>query len=211
MLSLLDRVLYPFPIVPEADPQPTPQVHVGLDYDEDMTGIEAVLVTLPLGVTPDFSKELLARKRDVKNLNKNFPVATADQWADFSGEGEVPAFVKIITEERSGLTIEKARYKWEFYVQLPIELPPENIWYVSLCQARQCKNINVEPASAIPVTFPIQGFQFYNASDKVLYPSSARGRYGDGTGAGGGSVVWISALLSVVLPLLLMVVGAGEA
>eukprot|EP00392_Amoebophrya_sp_AT5.2_P003492 g3497.t1 len=186
-------------------------VHVGLDYDEDMTGIEAVLVTLPLGVTPDFSKELLARKRDVKNLNKNFPVATADQWADFSGEGEVPAFVKIITEERSGLTIEKARYKWEFYVQLPNELPPENIWYVSLCQARQCKNINVEPASAIPVTFPIQGFQFYNASDKVLYPSSARGRYGDGTGAGGGSVVWVNALLSVVLPLLLMVAGAEGA
>ncbi|CAD7925075.1 unnamed protein product [Amoebophrya sp. A120] len=149
-------------------------VHIGLDFDFDLP-MEAILVTLPPGITPDFSKELVERKRDVKNLNKLFPVATADQWIEFSARNEYPAFVKILTDEAAGLVIAQGRYKFEFYVQLPVgDLPSENIWYVSLCAARQCRSIRDEPASAIPLTFPIPGFNFGESSDKVLYPSSSR-------------------------------------
>ena len=82
-------------------------------------GIQAILVTFPRSMGPDTTKELTARKRDVKNLNKNFQVAAALGWIDFSSgiqtsPEEAPAFIKILTEERQDLIIRAGRYNYDF-------------------------------------------------------------------------------------------------
>ncbi|CAD7947947.1 unnamed protein product [Amoebophrya sp. A25] len=155
-----------------AQPGIRQKVHVGLDFETDVHNVPAILVTFPRGITPDFSKELVSRKRDVKNLNKNFQVAAALGWVDFSAESDSQGFIKILVEERAHIAA--GRYKWEFYVQMPQQLPSENVWFVSLCFTRQCRNINTEPSSAIPITFPIPGFNFDESSLKTLMPSAAR-------------------------------------
>ena len=74
-------------------------------------------------------------------------------------------------ETPSSSTIPKYMYKWEFPVEAPRRMLIENVWYVSVCTDRNCREVEKDPG--IPVTFVVPGFNLAEPPPKPLYPSTA--------------------------------------
>ncbi len=183
----------------------TVNVHVGVTFEEDVRGVNAILITLP-----DPIKHVVKDPSMVKNLNKNFPVSHAGTWVGFSDPG---LMVIYVDESQSKLPhcaeadtllsqtlICAGTYKWAFSVKVPERTPPpcettpppgmpghgvevicdterhdiprENIWYLSVCFDRSCKDILQDGSDAIPLTFPLPGFQLGDVATAFI-PSGA--------------------------------------
>jgi hypothetical protein len=68
-------------------------------------------------------------------------------------------------------TITKGEYKFEFPVKIPQYPPAENIWYLSLCKERHCRNMTKD-ADIIGLTFPIPGFTAGESSPYRTRPTA---------------------------------------
>jgi len=145
------------------------RVKVSINFDEETVGVRALLITLPPGMRHDVQSPT-----NVKNHNKNFPVAPAADWIDSSQE----TYLRVIVNEDYGYLspIPAGKYDFEFPILFPSSTASENVWYLSLCASLACSNITTQSAILIPMIFPMPGFR----------EGQLEGDLRGGTGGGGG-------------------------
>ncbi|CAD7925059.1 unnamed protein product [Amoebophrya sp. A120] len=145
-------------------------VTIGITFDMAARNVEGFLITFPPGLRHD-----IQTSTDVKNLNKAFPVAPATSWVDHGND----MYLRILVDQSGNVvaTIPAGTYEFEFPILFPAEVPPENIWYFSLCANRQCNSIIEQSTTVIPMTFPIGGFREGEVSMNAQRTSSASGRW----------------------------------
>jgi hypothetical protein len=139
-------------------------VHVGLTFARVTPFVKSILFTLPKGLVHDVQSPT-----DVKNLNKAFPVASSSSWAETSN----PTYLKVLVDDTvADREIPAGQYKFEFPILLPADIPPENLWYISLCSSRVCYDIE-EDKEMIIATFVRAGFEAGEVSPFSMRPSAA--------------------------------------
>jgi hypothetical protein len=159
------------------------KVHVGLTFKSLTRNVAALLITLPTNFNHD-----IQASTDVVNLNKKFPVASSSSWADSSN----PSRLRILIDDSNkDVPIPAGTYKFQFPVLIPPNIPPENVWYLSLCSERACYKMDRDEAVII-VSFPIAGFNEGDLSPTSIRPSAA-------FGMGGSSARWATLMFSCVL------------
>merc|ERR1712190_300104 len=140
-----------------SDPGQHSVITVGLTFEEDTTGIKAVLVKLPVSFFHDVQKPT-----DVQNMNRKFPVAAGQDWA-YTLE---PNAIKIFLDDRDdSTTIPADVYRFSFPVQVPTEIPQLNIWYLCLCSDRMC---SAPGDRNTIVSFPMDGFDLGEIAPAAL-------------------------------------------
>lgn len=140
-----------------ADPGQHSIITVGITFDEDTTGVKAVLIKLPIMFFHDVQKPT-----DVQNMNRKFPVAAGQDWA-YTLE---PNAIKIYLDDRDdSTTIPADTYRFSFPVQVPTEIPSNNVWFVSLCLDRMC---SAPGDKNTIVSFPMDGFDLYELAPEAL-------------------------------------------
>jgi len=145
------------------------KVHIGLTFKTLTRNVAAILITLPTNFNHD-----IQASTDVVNLNKKFPVASSSSWADSSN----PSRLRILIDDSNkDVPIPAGTYKWQFPVLIPPNIPPENVWYLSLCSERACYKMDRDEAVII-VSFPVAGFNEGDLSPTSIRPSSAFGLSG---------------------------------
>lgn len=134
-----------------AIPGRTLTVGVGISFDRESSGVKALLITFP-----DNFLHAIENPTDVQNLNKQFPVASSQEWADASRGDRLKIYVD---ESRDNVTIPPGVYKWTFPVLMPcctdLEMPRNNVWLLSICSDPDCWDPD---DSTIIITFPQAGF-----------------------------------------------------
>mmetsp|Transcript_863 Transcript_863/g.1807 ORF Transcript_863/g.1807 Transcript_863/m.1807 type:complete len:3591 (+) Transcript_863:462-11234(+) len=148
----------------------TTVVNIGITFDQTARNIEGFLITFPPGLRHD-----IQTSTDVKNLNKRFPVAPATSWVDIGSD----VILRILVDQSGNVVapIPAGTYEFEFPILFPAQVPPENIWYFSLCGDKNCGNMLEDTSVVIPMTFPIGGFREGEVSMSAPRASSATARY----------------------------------
>jgi hypothetical protein len=149
-------------------------VKVGFTLTSTTTAVKAIVFEFPEKFRQD-----LPSTNQIANMNQNFPVAAANEWADIEDPTKIRLFLDDTEEDTP---IPPGTYQWQFPVVVPkIESFPErvNIWHISLCTSRLCTTY-VDATAA--VVFPIPGFiinqrhpDYMGASDSfsasiILFP-----------------------------------------
>jgi len=122
--------------------------------------VAALLLTMPNGFAQSISVN-----EDVKNDN-GFPVPEAVQWADWdttAASGTVFATggngndqmnkLRILRDETRSVPV--GTFTFQLPVIVPVTMPAENIWYVSLCSTVGCSSID---DSSVVLSFVVPGF-----------------------------------------------------
>jgi hypothetical protein len=125
-------------------------VTLGFTVAEATSELKAIVLQFP----DEFRQDLDGNTNVIMNLNREFPVAAANEWADDSDKRMLRLFLDD-TEEST--VVLPGEYQWKFPVIVPkIQNYPEvNIWHISLCTSKNCFSYS-DPAAA--VVFPIAGF-----------------------------------------------------
>lgn len=130
--------------------QPT-TIAVEITFDQDTDLLKALLINFPDNFIHDIQKPT-----DVMNLNKKFPVASSTTWIDVVGTDRI----RILLDDTEEMTTIKAdTYTFSFPVLVPcctpVDMPRNNVWYLSLCQTREC----LRPTDpTVIVALPMAGF-----------------------------------------------------
>merc|ERR1712176_769867 len=99
---------------------------------------------------------------DVQNMNRKFPVAAGQDWA-YTME---PNAIKIYLDDSDdSTTVFADTYRFSFPVQVPTEIPANNIWFVSLCSDRMC---SAPGDRNTIVSFPMDGFDLGELAPAAL-------------------------------------------
>merc|ERR1712217_533731 len=126
-------------------------ITVGLTFEQDTTNIKAILITFP---------ELFIH--DVQNLNRQFPVASGQEWADTTYQDRIK-----IRLDASGdhTTIPAGMYRFNFPALVPTQIPANNVWFLSLCDDISCSQPR---ANTVLVSFPLVGFEIGQVAPESL-------------------------------------------
>jgi hypothetical protein len=156
-----------------ADPRMASQITVGFTVSTAIQVVMAVLITFPSGFIHD-----VQRPTDVQNLNKAFPLASGTNWADTSQTNRL----KVLLDDTDDTTvIQPGTYRFTFPVLVPPTIPPNNIWFLSLCGDQTCR---LPSDRSVIVSFPLAGFILFEIAPEALrVPASPaeRARLGLGT------------------------------
>jgi hypothetical protein len=135
-------------------------ITVGVTFEQDTDKIKALLITFPDNFIHDIQKPT-----DVKNLNKKFPVAASQDWAD---TGQVDRIKILLDDSDDTTTIVADTYKFNFTVLVPCctsaDMPRNNVWDLSLCQDRSCRK---PTGPNVLVSFPMAGFNLGELSPEA--------------------------------------------
>merc|ERR1711964_120766 len=102
----------------------------------------------------------------VLNLNRRFPVAPGQDWADTTDTARIRIF---LDDSDDITTILADTYRFSFPVMMPPTIPENNVWYVSLCDDRTCR----QPGDrSVVVSFPMAGFDLYELAPEALRTST---------------------------------------
>jgi len=145
-----------------ADPGQPSVITIGITFTRDTSNLKALLVTLPELFQHDVQIPI-----DVQNLNPRFPLAPGLDWADT----EEPDRIRIFLDDSEDVTtIPADTYRFSFPVLMPPDVPRKNIWFISLCDDRTCK----QPSDAqVLVSFPMAGFNLYDVAPEALRVSAS--------------------------------------
>jgi len=145
-------------------------ISFGLDFLQPCDKLKALLFIFP----PNFIHQVV-RAGDVQNLNRMFPVAVSEDWADW----ELQDRMKVLLENTAATPtqVPAGSYRWSFPILVPpsaSDMPRWNYWQLCLCTTRACK----EPGDAnVLVTFPLAGFQIGQVTTNAL-PGVGQARRG---------------------------------
>jgi len=126
-------------------------ITIGVTFVRDTISIKALLINFPERFIHDVQKPT-----DVQNLNRRFPVAAGQEWADTTFTDRI----KIFLDDSDDITtIAADSYRFNFPVRVPCcqpsDLPKKNIWFLSLCRERDCTS---PEHRSVVVSFPMAGF-----------------------------------------------------
>jgi len=122
--------------------------------------VAALLLEMPAGF-----EHVITSKDDVKNLNSEFPVAKASgqRWAEydtnstigsfFAGDSASRRLLRIIRDQSKAVPV--GTYGFSLPVRVPMVMPRENIWHLSLCSGGTCSS--VDDANVV-ISFVLPGF-----------------------------------------------------
>jgi hypothetical protein len=169
-----------------ADPGQPTMVRIGITFTEDTQGLQALLIMLP-----DNFDHAVVIPIDVQNLNSRFPLTPGFDWVDYSQ----PDRIKIFLDDSEDVTtIPADTYTWMFPVMMPVNVPQVNLWFISLCDDRECAQPDDR---SVKVSFPLAGFNINEISPEALRVTAAYARRSASTAALALSVCSLLALLPI--------------
>lgn len=162
-------------------PLSEPFITISIKFDRTLPeGWEPLRMAALLVEFPQGFQHVIAGPSDVRNLNPEFP--HPEEWAEYddatNNDNDTSIFGGGVSRDLRKLRIlrdEAQRvpagvYKWSFPVSIPLVLPTENLWRLSLCRSPACGSTD-DPtgASGILVAFPIPGFVHGEVSGEAAF------------------------------------------
>ncbi|CAE8656348.1 unnamed protein product, partial [Polarella glacialis] len=96
---------------------------MGITFSRDTPGVKALLIMLP----DKFIHDVQA-PTDVQNLNRQFPVAAGNDWADTQYTDRIKI---AIDDSAGGAIIRQGSYRFTFPALVPPTMSRNNIWSMS--------------------------------------------------------------------------------
>jgi hypothetical protein len=137
--------------------------------------IAAILLEMPVGF-----EHLINSIRDVRTLNNRFPLLPCKDsycpWAEYDHNSNAGSFfnnsteatrdfsrLRIVRDETQ--TVPADSFSWAFPVRVPVEMPRENFWSLSLCSDPACREAHTDMTI---VSFVLIGF--YHGEESKTVP-----------------------------------------
>lgn len=132
-------------------------ITMGLTFSQPTVNIKVMLISLPETFVHNIQKPT-----DVLNFNKQFPLSSGLQWADASYMDRVRI---MLDDTNGGAIIPPGTYQFSFPALVPLKMPPNNVWRISLCNDPAC---NAPTQSSVVVSFPLAGFALGEVASQDL-------------------------------------------
>jgi hypothetical protein len=133
--------------------------------ENQLIQVAALLLEMPFGF-----QHLITVKEDVKNLNNEFPVAEssgASSWAEYDSNSTIGSvfdediqpghnlrLLRIIRDQSQRVPV--GTYGFSLPVRVPVAMPPDNVWHLSLCSAVTCSSVD---DAGVMISFILPGFR----------------------------------------------------
>jgi len=127
--------------------------------------VAALLLEMPAGF-----QHLITVKEDVKNLNNEFPLPKgSERWAEYDSNGTIgsffgqsvhnPRLLRILRDQSQRVPV--GTYGFSLPVRIPVAMPRDNVWHLSLCSAASCSS---QDDASVVISFVLAGFKHGEAS-----------------------------------------------
>lgn len=137
-------------------------VSVEVSFKRRVKDMKAVLISLPENYRHD-----IKHKNQLKNINKNFPVAIDLEWRIFPNLRWIRILVEVSSSGTANI-VSAGTYRWQFPVMVPLYTPFNTEWFVTLCKDYSCvspKHTNALSSFPVPnnepqkppITFKVTG------------------------------------------------------
>jgi hypothetical protein len=126
-------------------------VSVEVSFKRRVKDMKAVLISLPENYRHD-----ILHKNQLKNINKQFPVAIDLEWRIFPNLRWVRILVGVSATGTANI-VPAGTYGWQFPVMVPLSTPFNTEWFVTLCMDYACtspKHPNILSSFPVPNNEP---------------------------------------------------------
>jgi len=138
--------------------------------------VAAVLLSMPQGF-----QHMISSPDEVRSFNGDFPLLVSSEnpgepWAQYDTNSTIGSYftagntagrnfrlLRILRDETQRVPV--GNYEFTLPVQIPMSMPRDNVWHISLCSSATCSS--VDDASVV-VSFVIPGFELGEASEQKV-------------------------------------------